>query len=78
MSAFKYGCGEKGEKKPDGCKTGKITVDCYCTGTKCKHCNPTDKKDKKCFKGKSSANTIGAQFTVGFAVFLTVFNKVMA
>ena len=79
VAAYTYGCGEKGKKEADGCKSGKISVNCYCTGTKCKHCNPTDKKDKSCeIVKKNSANTIGAQVTVGFAVFLAVFNKVMA
>ena len=58
VAAYKYGCGEKGKKEADGCKSGKISVNCYCTGTKCKHCNPTDKNDKSCKNGKSSANTI--------------------
>ena len=54
LAAYTYGCGKKDEKKPDGCKTGTISVDCYCTGDKCKHCNPTDKKDKSCKKTNST------------------------
>ena len=40
----------------------------------------TDKKDvaNKTKPKTNSANTIGAQVTIGFAVFLAVFNKVMA
>ena len=42
--------------------------------------NPTDKNDvaNKTKPKTNSANTIGAQVTIGFAVFLAVFNKVMA
>merc|ERR1711935_426912 len=63
LSAFKYGCGEK-KVQAAGCKTGKLTTNCYCTGTKC--------------TPKSSANTIGTQATIGFAFILSFFSKIMA
>merc|ERR1712008_14823 len=67
LAAFKYGCGEKDKVVAVGCKTGKLTTKCYCTGTKCTPKNPT-----------SSANTIGTQATIGFAVILAFFSKIMA
>merc|ERR1712021_149325 len=63
LSAFKYGCGEK-KVQAAGCKTGRLTTNCYCTGTKC--------------TPKSSANTIGTQATIGFAFILAFFSKIMA
>jgi len=79
VAAYTYSCGEKDKKKADGCKKDTISVNCYCTGSKCKHCNPTDKKDKSCKKTKkNSANTIGTQATIGFALFLAFFSKIMA
>ena len=81
MAGYKFNCGEKGKKEANGCKTSTVGVKCYCTGSKCKHCNPTDKKDKSCEKTKpkkNSANTIGTQATIGFALFLAFFSKIMA
>jgi hypothetical protein len=40
-AVYKYGCGKKNKVEAEGCKTGIISVKCYCTGTKCKHPNPT-------------------------------------
>jgi len=74
-AAYKFGCSKTKDVKTLGCTVSGLTSTCYCTGNLCDPCSPTD---KKCKNGKNSANTIGAQVTVGFAVFLAVFNKVMA
>jgi len=50
-AVYTYGCGEKRKWEPEGCKTGTISVKCYCTGTKCKVPNPTEKKIIQCRTG---------------------------
>ena len=44
LGVYTYGCGDKNKWEPEGCKTGIISVKCYCSGTKCKVPNPTEKK----------------------------------
>jgi len=69
LTAYVFSCSDKYEVHHEGCTTmyllskGYLTT-CYCTGDKC---TPTN-----------SANNIGAQVTIGFAVFVAFFNKIMA
>ena len=51
VAMYTYGCGEKRKWEPEGCKTGTFSVKCYCTGTKCKVPNPTEKKIIQCRTG---------------------------
>ena len=77
-----FGCGEKGKKEPDGCKTERISVSnenndgshvtCYCTGSGCFNGQIDIPREK------NSANTIGTRVTIGLAFFLVLFSKIMA
>jgi len=94
VAAFTYGCGEKDKVNPLGCKQGTLKSTCYCTGTKCVPPNPTDEEaaikpkptvptpkptPKPTLKPKkNSANTVGTQVTIVFALFLAFFSKIMA
>ena len=79
-AAYKFGCSKKKDVQKVGCTVKSLMSTCYCTGNLCDPGNPTDKNDvaNKTKPKTNSANTIGAQVTIGFAVFLAVFNKVMA
>merc|ERR1711935_1161249 len=68
ISTYTFGCSDTSEEHEDKCFTKGPTKTCYCTGSSCTPPDPI----------KNSANAIGTQITIGFALFLTIFNKIMA
>ena len=77
LIAYEFDCSSKHEVHHEGCTTMYLLskgywTTCYCTGDKCTPPNPTS---AICY---NSANNIGAQVTIAFAVCLTFFNKIMA
>ena len=65
-AAYVFRCSDPDDQEyPDGCYVKGLVVTCYCTGDKCE----LPEFDTSEFESTNSANNIGTQGTIGFAVF---------